>query len=68
MRVVRIRHRRTGHGKYGLRAFLSLINYLAELPRKDGSELVSSTKPFRCEVSPHGRLPIWQGGRYVVPL
>jgi hypothetical protein len=57
MHVVGIQYRPTGHGKYGPRAFLSLINYLAELPRKDGIELVSSTKPFRCDVSPHVRLP-----------
>ena len=57
MRVVRIRHRRTGHGKYGLRAFLSLINYLAELSYQDVIGLVSPTNLFRCDASPHVRLP-----------
>lgn len=52
MLVVGIRHRPTGHGKYGSRPLLSLINHLAELSWEDVTGLVSPTNPFRYDTSP----------------
>lgn len=57
MLVAGIPHRPTGHGKYGSRPLLSLINHLAELPWEDVTGLVSPTNPFRSDTSPRMRLP-----------
>lgn len=51
MFVAGIKHRPTGHGKCGPRPCLSLINYLAELPRGTVAGLVNPTSHFRYDTS-----------------
>lgn len=57
MFVAGISDRVTGHGKCSLRSFPPLINCLAELSYQDVIGLVSPTNLFRCDASPHVRLP-----------
>lgn len=68
MLLAGIPHRQTGHGKCGLRLSLSLINYPAELSCEDVIGLVSPTNLFEVPRRRTCDCPMWQGGRYVVPL
>lgn len=63
-----IPHQPTGHGKCGLRPPLSLINYPGELSCEDVIGLVSPTNLFEVTRRHTCDSPMWQGGRYVVPL
>lgn len=68
MLVAGIPHRSIEHGKCGPRSLLPLIDYLAELSREDVIGLVSPMKFFDVMRRHTRNCPMWQGGKYVVPL